>query len=64
MIFAASDDPTTASHKGAQNLLSTAVRARNCRISAGCPLSTSSARKLTMNRLPPEKLRTNSGGDG
>ncbi len=37
MIFAASDDPITASHKGAQNRVSTAVRARNRRISAGLP---------------------------
>ena len=53
MISAAFADPATASQSGAQNRSRTAVRVRNCRISAGCRLSTSSARKSTMNRLSP-----------
>ena len=45
MISAALADPVTASQRGAQNRSRTAVRARNCRMSLGWRLSTSSARK-------------------
>ena len=56
--------PVTASHSGAQNRASSEVRARNCWISAGWRLSTSSARKSTMNRLLPVNWRMKSCGDG
>ena len=64
MISAALAEPVTASHSGAQNRPKTAVRVRNCRISAGWRLSTSSARKSTMNRLsldPGREVRQQEG---
>ncbi len=64
MIPAAPAAPVTASHSGAQNRASTEVLARNCWISAGWRLSTSSARKSTMNRLLPVNCRMNACGEG
>jgi hypothetical protein len=50
--------------RGAQNRASSEVRARNCWISGGWRLSTSSARKSTMNRLLPVNWRMKACGDG
>jgi hypothetical protein len=63
MISAALAEPVTASHSDAQNRPKTAVRVRNCRISAGCRLSTSWARNSTMNRLSPLNWRTKALGE-
>ena len=64
MISAALADPITASQSGALNRLRMDVRTRNCRISAGWRLSTSSARKSVMNRLPPLNWPTKALGSG
>ena len=64
MIPAAPADPVTTSQSGAQNRVSTEVLARNSWISAGRRLSTSSARKSTMNRLLPVNCRMKACGDG
>src|SRR5580693_3320129 len=64
MSSAALAEPVTASHSGAQNRSRIEVRARNCRIPAGCWLSTSSARKSTTNRLSPVNCWMTALGDG
>ena len=64
MVSAALAVPATASQSGAQNRSRMAVRARNCRMSAGWRLSTSSARKSTMNRLSPQNWRMKDRGLG
>ena len=64
MIPAAPEAPVTTSQSGAQNRVSTEVLARNSWISAGWRLSTSSARKSTMNRLFPVNCRMKACGDG
>jgi hypothetical protein len=56
--------PATASQSGAQNRPRMEVRARNCRISLGWRLSTSSVRKSTMNRLSPVNWRMKALGEG
>ena len=56
--------PGTAAPSGAQNRPSTDVRTRNCRTSGGWRLSTSSARKSSMNRLSPENWPMKACGDG